>query len=170
MKYGELEKNLKARNKKATAEGRPFEDLFSAYQSEMIRQSIAYAENRAEKIYIYSDLEEGALMARPAFRIDGKFYTDNDWDRAIREGKESSSLTKEEKRDISLTILCYSYAVRELCVQYKRAVPTVIKLIYDAKTRQVRAQYGYERLKSLSEYDDNIRCRMWFDEIRANNL
>lgn len=109
-------------------------------------------------------------MARPAFRIDGKFYTDNDWDRAIREGKESSSLTKEEKRDISLTILCYSYAVRELCVQYKRAVPTVIKLIYDAKTRQVRAQYGYERLKSLSEYDDNIRCRMWFDEIRTNNL
>ncbi len=170
MKYGELEKNLKARNKKAAAEGRPFEDLFSAYQSEMIRQSIAYAEKRAEKIYIYSDLEEGALMARPAFRIDGKFYTDNDWDRAIREGKESSSLTKEEKRDISLTILCYSYAVRELCVQYKRAVPTVIKLIYDAKTRQVRAQYGYERLKSLSEYDDNIRCRMWFDEIRAKNM
>lgn len=170
MKYGELEKNLKARNKKAAAEGRPFEDLFSAYQSEMIRQSIAYAEKRAEKIYIYSDLEEGALMARPAFRIDGKFYTDNDWDRAIREGKESSSLTKEEKRDISLTILCYSYAVRELCVQYKRAVPTVIKLIYDAKTRQVRAQYGYERLKSFSEYDDNIRCRMWFDEIRAKNM
>ena len=170
MTYGELHKYLKAYNKKAAAEGRSFEDLFSEYQSEMIRQSIAYAENRAEKIYIYSDLEEGALMARPAFRIDGKFYTDNDWDRAIREGKESSSLTKEEKRDISLTILCYSYAVRELCVQYKRAVPTVIKLIYNAKTRQVRAQYGYERLKSLSEYDDNIRCRMWFDEIRANNL
>ena len=170
MKYGELEKNLKARNEKAAAEGRPFEDLFSAYQSEMIRQSIAYAENRAEKIYIYSDLEEGALMARPAFRIDGKFYTDNDWDRAIREGKESSSLTKEEKRDISLTILCYSYAVRELCLEYKRDVPTVIKLIYDAKTRQVRAQYGYERLKPLSEYADETRCRMWFDEIRAKNL
>ncbi len=170
MKYGELEKYLKARNKKAAAEGRPFEDLFSEYQSEMIRQSIAYAENRAEKIYIYSDLEEGALMARPAFRIDGKFYTDNDWDRAIREGRESSSLSKEEKRDMSLTILCYSYAVRELCLHYKRAVPTVIKIVYDAKTRQVRAQYGYERLKPLSEYDDEIRCRMWFDEIRANDL
>ena len=49
MNIGELEKNLKARNKKAAAEGRPFEDLFSEYQSEMIRQSIAYAENRAEK-------------------------------------------------------------------------------------------------------------------------
>ena len=145
MKYGELEKNLKARNKKAAAEGRPFEDLFSAYQSEMIRQSIA-------------------------FRIDGKFYTDNDWDRAIREGKESSSLTKKEKSDISLTILCYSYAVRELCLEYKRDVPTVIKLIYDAKTRQVRAQYGYEQLKPLSEYAEEARCRMWFDEIRANNL
>ena len=170
MKYGELEKYLKARNKKAAAEGCPFEDLFSEYQSEMIRQSIAYAENRAEKIYIYSDLEEGALMARAAFRIDGKFYTDNDWDRAIREGRESSSLSKEEKRDIRLTILCYSYVARELCLHYKRAVPTVIKIVYDAKTRQVRAQYGYERLKPLSEYDDEIRCRMWFDEIRANDL
>ena len=96
MKYGELEKYLKARNKKAAAEGRPFEDLFSENQSEMIRQSIAYAENRAEKIYIYSDLEEGALMARPAFRINGKFYPDYEWDKAIREGKEASSLSREE--------------------------------------------------------------------------
>lgn len=170
MTYGELHKYLKEYNKKAAAEGRPFEDLFSEYQSEMIRQSIAYAENRAEKIYIYSDLECGAIMARPAFIIEGKFYTDNDWNRAIREGRESSSLSREEKRDIRRTILCYAVAVRELCLEYKRDVPTVIKIVYDAKTRQVRAQYGYERLKPLSEYDDEIRCRMWFDEIRANDL
>ena len=170
MKYGELEKYLKARNKKAAAEGRPFEDLFSEYQSEMIRQSIAYAENRAEKIYIYSDLECGAIMARPAFIIEGKFYTDNDWNRAIREGRESSSLSREEKRDIRRTILCYAVAVRELCLEYKRDVPTVIKIVYDAKTRQVRAQYGYERLKPLSDCETEIRCRMWFDEIRANDL
>ena len=60
-----------------------------------------------EKIYIYSDLEEGMLMARPAFRIDGKFYTNNDWNRAIREGRESSSLTKEEKRDIFMANLSF---------------------------------------------------------------
>ena len=34
MKYGELEKILKARNKKAAAEGLPFEDLFSEYPTE----------------------------------------------------------------------------------------------------------------------------------------
>ena len=170
MTYGELHKYLKEYDKKAAAEGRPFEDLFSEYQSEMIRQSIAYAENRAEKIYIYSDLECGAIMARPAFIIEGKFYTDNDWNRAIREGQESSSLSREEKRDIRRTILCYAVAVRELCLEYKRDVPTVIKIVYDAKTRQVRAQYGYERLKSLSDCETEIRCRMWFDEIRANNL
>ena len=61
MKYGELEKNLKARNKKAAAEGRPFEDLFSAYQSEMIRQSIAYAENRAEKFTFIPILKKALL-------------------------------------------------------------------------------------------------------------
>lgn len=170
MTYGELHKYLKEYNKKAAAGGRPFEDLFSEYQSEMIRQSIAYAENRAEKIYIYSDLECGAIMARPAFIIEGKFYTDNDWNRAIREGRESSSLSREEKRDIRRTILCYAVAVRELCLEYKRDVPTVIKIVYDAKTRQVRAQYGYERLKPLSDCETEIRCRMWFDEIRANDL
>ena len=53
MNIGELEKNLKARNKKAAAEGRRFEDLFSAYQSEMIRQSIALSENRAEKVVYF---------------------------------------------------------------------------------------------------------------------
>ena len=67
MTYGELHKYLKAYNKKAAAEGRPFEDLFSAFQSEMIRQGIALAENRAEKIYIYSDLEDGAFTAKPFF-------------------------------------------------------------------------------------------------------
>lgn len=170
MKYGELEKILKARNKKAAAEGRPFEDLFSEYQSEMIRQSIAYAENRAEKIYIYSDLEDGAFTAQPLFRINGEYYTEGGIAKAVKKGKMPSSLSKQEKSDIRWTIMAYAVAVRWLCRDYGRDIPTVIKLIYDAKTRQVRAQYGYERLKSLSEYDDNIRCRMWFDEIRANNL
>lgn len=170
MKYGELEKNLKARNKKAAAEGRPFEDLFSAFQSEMIRQGIALAENRAEKIYIYSDLEDGAFTAQPLFRINGEYYTEGGIAKAVKEGKMTSSLSKQEKSDIRWTIMAYAVAVRWLCRDYGRDIPTVIKLIYDAKTRQVRAQYGYERLKSLSEYDDNIRCRMWFDEIQANNL
>ena len=110
------------------------------------------------------------MMARPAFRIDGKFYPDYEWDKAIREGKESSSLSRNDKSDIRWTILGYAYAVRELCLEYKRAMPTVIKIVYDAKTRQVRAQYSYERLKPLSDCETEIRCRMWFDEIRAKNL
>ena len=170
MNIGELEKNLKARNKKAAAEGRPFEDLFSAFQSEMIRQGIALAENRAEKIYIYSDLEDGAFTAQPLFRINGEYYTEGGIAKAVKEGKMTSSLSKQEKSDIRWTIMAYAVAVRWLCRDYGRDIPTVIKLIYDAKTRQVRAQYGYERLKTLSEYDDNARCRMWFDEIRAKNL
>ena len=71
MTFQELHNNLKARCKKAAVEGRPFEDLFSAFQSEMIRQGIALAENQAEKIYIYSDLEDGAFTAKPFFRING---------------------------------------------------------------------------------------------------
>lgn len=170
MTYGELHKYLKAYNKKAAAEGRPFEDLFSAFQSEMIRQGIALAENQAEKIYIYSDLEDGAFTAQPLFRINGEYYTEGGIAKAVKKGKMPSSLSKQEKSDIRWTIMAYAVAVRWLCRDYGRDIPTVIKLIYDAKTRQVRAQYGYERLKSLSEYDDNARCRMWFDEIRAKNL
>lgn len=170
MKYGELEKILKARNKKAAAEGRPFEDLFSAFQSEMIRQGIALAENQAEKIYIYSDLEDGAFTAKPFFRINGEYYTEGDMSKAVKEGKMASALSKQEKSDIGWTIMAYAVAVRWLCRDYGRDIPTVIKLIYDAKTRQVRAQYGYERLKPLSEYADETRCRMWFDEIRAKNM
>ena len=170
MTFQELHNNLKARCKKAAAEGRPFEDLFSAFQSEMIRQGIALAENRAEKIYIYSDLEDGAFTAQPLFRINGEYYTEGGIAKAVKEGKMTSSLSKQEKSDIRWTIMAYAVAVRWLCRDYKRAVPTVIKLIYDAKTRQVRAQYGYERLKPLSEYADETRCRMWFDEIRAKNM
>ncbi len=170
MTFQELHNDLKARCKKAAAEGRPFEDLFSAFQSEMIRQSIALAENRAEKIYIYSDFEEGMFTAETLFRIRGEYYTENDMNKAVKEGKMTSALSKQEKSDIGWTIMAYAVAVRWLCRDYERAVPTVIKIVYDAKTRQVRAQYGYERLKPLSEYADDARCRMWFDEIRANNL
>ena len=170
MTFQELHNNLKARCKKAAAEGRPFEDLFSAFQIEMIRQCIALAENQAEKIYIYSDLEEETFTTQPLFRINGEYYTEDGIAKAVKEGKMTSSLSKQEKSDIRWTIMAYAVAVRWLCRDYGRDIPTVIKLIYDAKTRQVRAQYGYERLKSLSEYDDNARCRMWFDEIRAKNL
>ena len=170
MTFFELHKELKARNKKAAAEGRPFEDLFSAYQNEMVRQSIAYAEKRAEKIYIYSDLEDGAFQALSLFRIDGKYYTRNDIDREIREGKRTSSLSEQDRRDIRMTVLCYAVSVRELCRDYGKPMPTVIKLVYDAKKRRVDAKYGYERLRSLSDTESDTRCRMWFDEIRENNL
>ena len=100
MTFQELHNNLKARCKKAAAEGRPFEDLFSAFQSEMIRQGIALAENRAEKIYIYSDLEDGAFTAQPLFRINGEYYTEGGIAKAVKKGKMPSSLSKQEKSDI----------------------------------------------------------------------
>ena len=105
----ELYKYLRSYCKKAAAEGRPFEDSFSAFQNEMVRQSIDYAEKRAEKIYIYSDLEDGAIMARSAFRINGCFYPDYEWDKAIRDGKETSSLSREERGYLSDdSVLCSS--------------------------------------------------------------
>ena len=105
----ELYKYLRSYCKKAASEGRPFEDSFSAFQNEMVRQSIDYAEKRAEKIYIYSDLEDGAIMARPAFRINGRFYPDYEWDKAIRDGKETSSLSREERGYLSDdSVLCSS--------------------------------------------------------------
>ena len=105
----ELYKYLRSYCKKVAAEGRPFEDSFSAFQNEMVRQSIDYAEKRAEKIYIYSDLEDGAIMARPAFRINGCFYPDYEWDKAIRDGKETSSLSREERGYLSDdSVLCSS--------------------------------------------------------------
>ena len=118
----ELYKYLRSYCKKAAAEGRPFEDSFSAFQNEMVRQSIDYAEKRAEKIYIYSDLEDGAIMARPAFRINGCFYPDYEWDKAIRDGKETSSLSREERGYLSDdSVLCSS---GPLAVQRMRKADT----------------------------------------------
>ena len=104
--------------KKAAAEGRPFEDLFSEYQSEMIRQSIAYAENRAEKIYVYSDFECGAIMARPAFIIEGKFYPDYEWDKAIR-GKNHLQFP-ERKKGIYEGRFCVMRLLSVSCVSSTR--------------------------------------------------
>ena len=170
MTFSELDNYLKALCKKAAEEGRPFEDLFSAFQSEIIRNLIDRVEKRAEKVYFYSDLEEGAITLNWLFRIDGEYYTEGGIEKAVKEGRMSSSLTKQQKHDITLTIVSYDTAVRWLCKYYGKSIPTVIKLIYNAKTRQVEAKYGYERLKSLSEDEYDERYIMWFDEIRAKNL
>lgn len=170
MTISELDNYLKTLCKKAVEEGRPFEDLFSAFQSEMIQQSIALAENRAEKVYFYSDLEEGTITLNWLFRIDGQYYTEGGIEKAVKEGRLSSSLTKQQKRDIRLTIVSYDTAVRWLCKYYGKAIPTVIKLVYNAKTHQVEAKYGYEKLKPLDEQADTTRYRIWFDEIRTKKL
>ena len=112
MTFQELHNNLKARCKKAAAEGRPFEDLFSAFQSEMIRQGIALAENRAEKIYIYSDLEDGAFTAQPLFRINGEYYTEGGIAKAVN--AVLSFKTREERYKMDDHGLC---SCRPLAVQ-----------------------------------------------------
>lgn len=170
MTFSELDDYLKELCKKSAEEKRPFEDLFSAFQSEIIRNLIDLVEKRAEKIYFYSDLEEGAITLNWLFRIDGEYYTEGGVNKAVKAGRMSSSLTKQQKHDINLTIVSYDTAVRWLCKYYGKPIPTVIKLIYNAKTHQVKAKYGYEKLKPLDEYDDITRDDIWFDEIRANNL
>ena len=58
--------------------------------------------------------------------------------------------------------------LKDVCKRYQQPMPTEIKLVYDVATRNLDAQYQYEKV-----YTDNIYLapddmeRQWFEQVKA---
>ena len=147
-----------------------FEDRFSELQADMISICMEYVEDRADKVYVYASREEGVTSSSFFYLINNKY---------VERHKLNDALENEDKRyDVSterqfmvLDIINDNVdKIEELCKLYKRNMPTELKLIYDVKSGNFKAEYKYELVYTHDEIKTaRYIANEWFEEIKNNN-
>lgn len=124
--------------------GKVFEDYFTELQTDMISICLEYAEDRAEKIYIYCSYENGMISGDFFYKINGKVVHNNKLNDALVDGEEPYDVSIDRQKGAIDIITDDILSLKKLCQEYKRDMPTQIKLIYDVAENKVQADYRYD--------------------------
>lgn len=137
--------------------GKVFEDYFSELQTDMISICLEYAEDRAEKIYIYCSYENGMISGDFFYKINGKVVHNNKLNDALVDGEKPYDVSIDRQKGAIDIITDDILSLKKLCQEYKRDMPTQIKLIYDVAENKVQADYRYDIVfsndKKKTSYD-----------------
>ncbi|KFM95526.1 DUF600 family protein [Bacillus clarus] len=148
-----------------------FEDKFSELQSDMIAICMEFVEDRADKVYVYASCEEGIISSRFFYLINNKYVKCHKVNDVLEDGDERYDVSRE-RQFMVLRIICEDIEkVKVLCKEYERGMPTEMKLIYDVKSGNFKAEYKYD----LVYTNDSIKtaghiAEEWFEEVKNNNL
>ncbi len=101
-------------------------------------------------------------------------------DKYVEPHKLNDALENEEERyDVSternftvLDILNEDIGkIKALCKEYKRDMPTEMKLMYDVQSGNFKAEYKYDLVYTNDEIKTATHIfNEWFEEIKNNNL
>lgn len=145
-----------------------FEDYFSEIQADMVSICLEYVENTAEKIYIYCSREDGMISSDFFYRINNQLAERH----KINECGSVTYDVSPERQEMVLEILNEDIEkMLDVCKKHERPMPTEIKMIYDVKNNDLKANYQYELRYSLDDIKtaDDI-SEEWFKEIQEKNL
>lgn len=148
-----------------------FEDRFSEVQSDMISICLEYVEDRAEKVYVYASYEKGIISSRFFYLINNKYLECHKVNDALENGDESYDVSPERMLAVMRIINEDIEEIKALCHGYEREMPTEMKLIYDVKSGEFKAEYKYDLVytnhetKTAGQIADE-----WFEEINSKNL
>ncbi|WP_336883429.1 immunity protein YezG family protein [Priestia koreensis] len=148
-----------------------FEDQFSELQGDMISICLEYVEDRADKVYVYASCEEGITSGRFFYLINNKYLEPHKLNDALEDGDERYDVSPK-RGFMVLRIICEDIKkIKELCEEYGRDMPTEMKLVYDVKSGNFKADYKYE----LVYTHDDVKTAghiadEWFEEVKSNNL
>lgn len=145
-----------------------FEDYFSELQADMISICLEYAEEKVDRIYIYCSFEEMVISCNFFYRINGRVVRKHELNNAINdEGfRYNTSIARQEA---TLDIITDDIkSICNLCKEYKKEMPTEMKLIYDVKKNSLKADYKYNLVYSNDEQKtaDDIVME-WFEEVKS---
>lgn len=124
--------------------GKVFEDYFTELQTDMISICLEYAEDRAEKIYIYCSYENGMISGDFFYKINGKVVHNNKLNDALVDGEKPYDVSIDRQKEAIDIITDDILSLKKLCQEYKRDMSTQIKLIYDVAENKVQADYRYD--------------------------
>ena len=148
-----------------------FEDRFSELQADMISICLEFVEDRADKVYVYASREEGVISSSFFYLINNKYVKSHKVNDALENGDERYDVSPK-RGFMVLRILCEDIEkIEELCKEYERDMPTEMKLIYDAKSGNFKAEYKYDLVYTNDDIKtaDDIADE-WFEEVKNNNL
>ncbi|PTY79252.1 DUF600 domain-containing protein [Heyndrickxia sporothermodurans] len=148
-----------------------FEDRFSELQSDMISICLEYVENKADKVYVYGSSEEGIISANFFYLINNMYVEPHKLNEAITNETEGYDVSPK-RQSMVLRIICEDIQkIKLLCQEYKRDMPTEMKLIYDVNSGKFSAEYKYDLVYTNDDIKtaDHIADE-WFEEIKSNNL
>ncbi|MCR3757937.1 hypothetical protein KYB31_02855 [Clostridium felsineum] len=149
-----------------------FEDFFSELQADMVSICLEYAENKANKIYIYCSFEENMISSDFFYNINDKIVRKHKLNDAVNiEMNRFRYDTSVERQKGVLNIINEDIEkIYRLCKEYKREMPTEIKLIYDVNKNSLTAEYKYDLIYSTDSIKtaDDIAIE-WFQNIKLEN-
>lgn len=128
-----------------------FEDYFSELQADMVSICLEYVDDRAEKIYIYCSFEQGILSSDFFYKINGNVVKKNKLNDVVINGQEKYDVSISRQEDVIDIINDDIISLKNLCQEYKREMPTQIKLVYDVISNKLNADYTYDMVFSDRE-------------------
>lgn len=148
-----------------------FEDKFSELQADMISICMEYAEGRADKVYVYASCEESIFSSKFFYLVNNKYVKPHKMNDALEVGDERYDVSLE-RQFMVLDILNEDIEkIKVLCKEYERDMPTEMKLIYDVKSGNFKAEYKYELVYTYDEIKTATHIfNDWFEEVENNNL
>ena len=129
-----------------------FEDYFTEYQADMVSICLEYVDSHADVIYIYCSYENNMIYGDCFFKIYGKILERHKLNDVKSDGKGFEYDVSEERQKALLNIILENIKkIHALCAEYRKDMPTEMKLIYDVKKNRLAAKYSYENKWSDSE-------------------
>lgn len=148
-----------------------FEDSFSELQADMISICLEFVSDRADKVYVYASCEEGHISSSFFYLINKKYVKSHKVNDVLEDGDEEYNVSPE-RGFMVLDILNEDIEkIKALCKEYERDMPTEMKLIYDVKSGQFKAEYKYDLV--YTNHDTKTARQIadeWFEEVKSNNL
>ncbi|MEH7521602.1 immunity protein YezG family protein [Priestia megaterium] len=148
-----------------------FENQFSELQADMISICMEYVEDRANKVYVYASREEGIISSSFFYLINNTYVEPHKVNEALGTGDQKYD-TSPKRQSMVLRILCEDIEkVEALCEEYERDMPTEMKLIYDVKSGNFKAEYKYDLVYTNDDIKtaDHIADE-WFEKVKKNKL
>lgn len=147
--------------------GKVFEDYFSELQVDMVSVCLEYVEKKADRIYIYCSFEEKVISCDFFFCINNRVVRKHKLNDAISDESFRYDTSVARQTAVMDIIVEDIERLYQLCNEYKKAMPTEIKLIYDIKGNNLKADYKYDLVhsKDAQKTADDVAME-WFEEIK----
>ncbi|MCM3720611.1 DUF600 domain-containing protein [Solibacillus isronensis] len=151
-----------------------FEDYFSELQTDMVAICLEYVDNKADEIFIYCSYEPKMYVFDFFYKINGKVVHNHPLNETVKGSNSPQNQVydvSKERQKAALRIGNQNLKhIHKKCEEFKKDMPTEMKLYYNVKQNSLKGKYRYELVYSNDDklLPDDI-FDLWFEEVKGNN-